>query len=196
MDEKQIRQEKQKIRRRILELRDGLPPDDLERLSGMISERVEALPEWRDAGYVCAYLSSKPGEVDTHGLIRSALSAGKRVCVPVIDPASTELFLVEIDGLDDLVKGFYGILEPAGGSRVLPGDIGWDLAVVPGLAFDRSCNRIGFGKGYYDRLLSHRRTPRIALAFNFQIHDSPLPVLPHDVPVDAVATETEVIRPA
>ena len=68
----------------------------------------------------------------------------------------------------------------------------FDLVLVPGLAFDRTGNRLGAGKGYYDRFLAGMKAPKIALAFAFQIVE-PVPTAPHDQRVDMIVTEDEVI---
>jgi 5-formyltetrahydrofolate cyclo-ligase len=151
------------------------------------------LPEWKAARHVCTFIGSKPGEVSTMGLIQAALNSGKPVCVPVIDRASKELLLSPVIDAGKLVRGHYDILEPENSPRLAPGSLDWDLALVPGVAFGRDGGRIGFGKGYYDRLLSARTTLRIALAFSFQVLDT-VPTLPHDIPVDIIVTERETIR--
>ena len=87
----------------------------------------------------------------------------------------------------------FGAMEPAGG-RVL--DVAeLDLVVVPGVAFDRSCDRVGYGGGYYDRLLEKRRdgAAAIAIAFALQIVDR-VPIGAIDRRIDGVVTETETIR--
>ena len=73
--------------------------------------------------------------------------------------------------------------------------IDWDLAVVPGIAFDHLGHRIGFGKGYYDKLLAAKDSPKIGLAYNFQVVE-PFEPLPHDVAMDLIITENETIQPA
>lgn len=183
------------IRAEILAKRKAVPDHELARGSRLITGRLAGLDQWRRSSFPCIYVGSKPGEVLTTELIELALESGKRVCVPVIDPGDRKLRLVEITNLGDLVPGWFGILEPSAGFREQPADIPWDLAIVPGLAFDRLGHRIGFGAGYYDRLLSVRRTPRVAPAFGFQVIEPPFEPLPHDIDMDLIVTETATIEP-
>ena len=189
----EIREKKALLRNKILRLRSSADPGTLAALSERIRLRLEDHPLWIDSRYACIYISSKPGEVESHGLIRSALAKGKRVCVPVIDPKDAGLGLVEIHGLENLRPGYFGILEPSDGVRRPLDSIDWDLAVVPGIAFDRLGHRIGFGKGYYDRLLAARNSPKIALAFSFQVVE-PFETLAHDVVMNLIITENETIK--
>ena len=188
----QIREKKALLRSKILKLRASADPGTLEELSERIRLRLEDHPLWTDSRYACIYISSKPGEVGTQGLIKSALASGKRVCVPVIDPKDEGLSLVEIQDLENLRPGCFGILEPTDGVRRPPDSIDWDLAVVPGIAFDRLGHRIGFGRGYYDRLLAAKDSPRIGLAFGFQMVE-PFETLEHDVAMNLIITENETI---
>ena len=190
-----ITEKKAALRKDILRRRKNLDPAVQAADSEKIRERLQALPRWRECTFACIYIGSKPGEVATLALIREALDQGKRVCAPVIEPESGKLFLAEIKDLENLVPGHFGILEPAGAESHPPTGLAWDLAVVPGVAFDRKGHRIGFGKGYYDRLLSARVTPRIALAFSFQVVEE-FSASPHDIDMDLVLTENETIRPA
>ena len=192
MADTQVLDRKQEIRRQILDRRRGLGHAEMLRTSLTAQRRLLMLPEWKNAGHVCTFIGSKPGEVSTLGIIQAALDSGKNICVPVIDPESKELLLSPVTDTGNLARGFHGILEPADSPRVALDKPDWDLAVVPGLAFGRDGGRIGFGKGYYDRLLAVRKTPRIALAFSFQVLNT-VPCLPHDVPVDMIVTERETI---
>ncbi|MBN2290557.1 MAG: 5-formyltetrahydrofolate cyclo-ligase [Candidatus Glassbacteria bacterium] len=187
-----IKAEKQRIRTSMLERRRSEPESSLMALGEAIRRRVEETSVWRQCRFPFIFISSKPGEVDTRRLIGDALASGRRVCVPLVGQGRPDLEVVEISGLDNLVAGRYGILEPPPGSYSPVGPGEWDLAVVPGVAFDRRGHRLGFGKGYYDRVLAGRRAPALAPAYGFQVVE-PLPVLPHDVPVDLVVTESETI---
>lgn len=93
---------------------------------------------------------------------------------------------------DSMFKRSFGILEPAADSPELnPSSL--DLVIVPGIGFDRHKNRIGFGKGYYDRLLNKTSALKLALAYSFQITDRIIDATIFDVPMDAIITESEII---
>ena len=156
--------------------------------SGRIQRSLYRLEEFRRARVVLVTLSCAE-EVDTLRIVKRCLGTGKMVVVPrVTDEARGKLELRQIRNLEgDLARGAYGILEPRPAvTRVVkPGKV--DCAILPGLAFDRRGNRLGRGKGFFDRLLAAipREVPRIALAFKFQLVDR-LPVWVHDRPVDIV----------
>ncbi|MCF8720105.1 5-formyltetrahydrofolate cyclo-ligase [Nitrospina gracilis] len=182
------------IRKEILAHRRTLDPETLKALSSRIIETALGLDAFHRADTVLVYLSI-PGEVETDALVTAALDAGKRVCVPVIDPRTGELHASHLPGWSiEFRKGPFGIREPE--DRFLkwvpPEEI--DLVFMPGLAFDREGGRIGYGKGYFDRLLDrlNEHAGRVALAFDFQIHDT-LPQGPSDRRVHQIVTETKII---
>ncbi len=188
-----VRMAKDVLRRTVLDRRAAQTPERLELWSREVWSRLEELDLWQNCLFPCIYISAKPGEVDTHGLIRRALDSGKRVCVPLTRRGDPELEIVEIIRLDPLVPGPFGLLDPAPENRkplLMPA---WDLVIAPGLAFDRLGHRVGFGRGYYDRLLECRLVPAAALAFSFQIVPD-FAVSPGDIDMDYVVTEQEVIH--
>jgi 5-formyltetrahydrofolate cyclo-ligase len=188
----EIKGGKNTLRKAMLALRKAETQKRLDVLSERIRLRIEKLALWNNSRFPFIYISSKTGEVDTHRLIEDALASGKRVCVPVMKQGSSILKVVEIANLDNLITGQYGILEPSPGSHPYLGPEKWDLAIVPGVAFDRQGNRLGFGKGCYDRVLEGKKAPALAPAFGFQVVE-PFSTLPHDIPMDLIVTEIETI---
>ncbi|MBI2126906.1 MAG: 5-formyltetrahydrofolate cyclo-ligase [Thaumarchaeota archaeon] len=184
---------KNEIRNHIRQQRRNQSPSIIQRKSKAIWESLSSIQEFNRAGTIAFYVSiAREGEVDTTTMIEESLSLGKRICVPKV-VKNNALRFIEIRSMKDLNKGSFGILEPAGGSRILPQAI--DLVIVPGVAFDKSGNRLGFGKGYYDKFLSKLEdgTPIIALAFDFQIVDG-IPSSKNDVKVHKIITETSIIE--
>jgi 5-formyltetrahydrofolate cyclo-ligase len=122
------------------------------------------------------------GEVDTKRMIKAAQKSGKIVAVPVCKKNRVTIRPCILEDKTELVKGTYGICEPARKKFVNLKDI--DLVLVPGLAFDKQGNRLGRGKGCYDYFLKRlpKDTPTIGLAFDFQIL-SCLPATISDVKV-------------
>jgi 5-formyltetrahydrofolate cyclo-ligase len=120
---------------------------------------------------------------------------GKRVVVSKVDKERQRLMLYEIKDINELTPGYLGISEPSLSDDRLKdiGDV--DLAVIPGVVFDYSGNRLGYGGGYYDNLLPNikEKTPLIALAYKEQLVDS-IPLETHDVKVDVLVTDEGVIR--
>jgi len=149
------------------------------------------LPEWKEAKTVCCYLAM-PLEIQTDLIIERCLAAGKRVFVPAWHQGRKKYMLARFKAEDDLQLGRFNVLEP-----VHPEWIGGEkagLALVPGVAFDRCCGRLGHGCGYYDELLYRpelKSAFKIGLAFEFQMFDK-LPQHAGDVRMDAVITETTV----
>ncbi len=137
---------------------------------------------------------SKATEVDTRGLIQQLLAMGRQVCVPWYDGAKERYVASELrDFALDLMTGQFGILEPRPEAvRPLGGDQ-IDAALVPGLAFDEAGNRLGRGRGYFDRLLRDVRGVKIALVYDFQVL-SEVPTEAHDARVDLIVTEKRVIK--
>lgn len=136
-------------------------------------------------------------EFDTGAFNLALRARGIELILPRMDRATKRLALFRVaDVATDLVAGVWGILEPdpARCAAVAPSGVDW--ALIPGLAFDAANGRLGYGAGFYDRLLPDlsRNTPRIAAAFGCQIVDA-VPREPHDYPVDRVVTESGPVPP-
>ena len=177
----------QKARRRsqALRLLGELPPGHVAAASGRIARRLLESPAWGRARTVHTYVSSLPGEVDTHALVGAARARGMRVLVPVVAGRREPLRHAEIGGLRELARGPLGLLQPRSPRFVEPAA---DLVLVPGLLFDRRGGRIGRGGGYYDRFLAGLAGgERIGLIYDELFVDR-VPTEDHDVAVDAVAT--------
>lgn len=185
---------KRDIRRRTISMREEMEEEEVVRRSEEIRGKVLEIPEIRNAHVIMLY-ASKGKEVRTDELISDLLRLGKRVVLPKTNVEGKEIIPIEIlDPEKDLVIGNYGIREPRDeAKRVDPEEI--EVAVVPGVAFDRNGNRIGRGAGYYDRFLAEIRGRAfiIALAFGFQIVDK-IPSSDSDVPVDLIVTEEATYR--
>lgn len=182
--------EKQALREQMRAQRNALGADEVAERSRAVAARLLLLPEIHKAGAIFVYLSYK-NEVDTHGLVIKWLAAGKRVCVPAFDAARRCYRPCELHDFDrDLVAGKLGILEPREAmSCAEPAD----AAIVPGLAFDARGHRLGYGKGYYDRMLAMFGGVKIGLALDFQMQPA-VPVGASDVTLDIVVSESEVYR--
>lgn len=178
---------KKALRQKILDKRNALTEEEIRKKSVEVKRRLYTLAEFEDADKVCVYVSVN-SEAHTHDIIKENLK-GKQVIVPKV--SGDELLLCELRSFDELQEGNFCILEPGEERRVFPHDI--DCVVVPGVAFDREGFRIGYGRGYYDRVLSEVTCPKIGLAFDLQIIDE-VPFEEHDIPVDIIVTETKVIK--
>ncbi len=135
------------------------------------------------------FFASFRSEVETGPMIRHALASGKRVILPKV--SGKELALFEIRDLDkDVAPGAWDIPEPVTSHPAELAEI--DLIITPGAAFDERGNRLGYGAGFYDRILSAFTGTTIALAFEAQIVPE-VPTDEHDIPVKKIVTEKRVI---
>lgn len=180
---------KEQIRERMKRLRRQLTREMILENSRRITERITGAPFYRDSSFLCIYLSAFR-EPDTSFLISRAFADGKRVCVPITDRANHSLSLSEILPGDGFVKGAYGIREPER-LRPVPADV-WELAVIPGLAFSAVGGRVGFGEGYYDRLLAGSGGVKAGICHGFQLLKE-ITTQPHDAVMDWIITEGTVI---
>lgn len=190
-----LREAKRTLRLRVLAARDALEPDVRARASGAIARRIAALPAFAAARTVLLTLPYRT-EWDTALLVEAALAAGKGVALPRVDVQHRMLALHAIGDLArDVVPGYRGIPEPQPDRpAVAPATI--EFVLVPGVAFDARGRRLGYGGGYYDRLLPlvAQAVPRVAGAFDEQLV-AEVPAAPYDLAVDAVVTPTRVIVP-
>ncbi len=188
-----LREAKAALRGRILAARDAMPAGERAAASAAICARIRALASWIAADHVLLTLAFR-SEYDPGALIGDALAAGKTVVLPRVDEAGRVLVLHRVlDLARDIAPGYRGIPEPLAACPVIdPARIDWVL--VPGVAFDWLGRRLGYGGGFYDRLLPSLRpgVPRVAGIYRLQLVDA-VPAAPHDASVDAVVTEDSVI---
>jgi 5-formyltetrahydrofolate cyclo-ligase len=188
-------QQKATIRKEILGKRKAQDPKIRATQSRSIVGALLSHKEFQKADKVLIYLSGD-GEVITDSLLDRAFELGKRVYVPVVNRENNELLISELPGPENNFRlGTFGIREPAEEDLNFVSPDRIDLVITPGLAFDRQGGRIGYGKGYYDRLLNRlgSEVPRVALAFDFQILDT-VPQDGNDVRVDAIITEKSTMN--
>lgn len=184
---------KAELRQRIRQVR--REQSEKEIVSCHATTRLMSMPEYQSADSVMWYVDVRD-EVRTRGALFDELRRRKQMVVPYCVDQDLELF--RLRSADELVPGQFGILEPRAelrqraDRRVDPMDL--DLVVVPGLAFDRSGGRLGYGKGFYDRCLSKTRSEltRVALAYDCQLVPT-VPTDDHDVPMDWIVTPSQII---
>jgi 5-formyltetrahydrofolate cyclo-ligase len=182
------------IRAEVLKERDSIDPEIRKKKDLLIKEKLLSLTEVQQAEVIFFFASFR-SEVSTFRQIEEALALGKKVLLPSVDKQNRELRLYEIKDLSEVSPGFMGIPEPKVPEERERDINDAQLVIMPGAAFDSSGNRLGYGGGYYDKLLSRlrRKIPLIALAYEEQLVDS-LPVEPHDMRVHVIVTDKRVIR--
>jgi len=183
---------KSALRQKLLQIREGLNRQQLNRWSETIVEKLRKCKYFQQAKTVMFYYPVR-GEVNILPLVETVLKdKTKRVLFPKITTEG-ELIAIEVPDMDFLRKGKYGIPEPIGGKIVKPEKI--DLVIVPAVAFDTEGNRLGMGKGFYDRFLPRIKGKKIGVAYDFQIvQPGELPVEPHDSGVDIVITPQKIYK--
>ncbi|MBI3529678.1 MAG: 5-formyltetrahydrofolate cyclo-ligase [Betaproteobacteria bacterium] len=184
-----LKHAKAALRQTILALRDAADAASRSSNSQTITQKLSALPAYRAANVVAAY-ASFGSELDTSEFLARVLTDGKQLLLPRINRAQRALELRHaIDLGADLVSGVWGIREPAERCPIVS-VTKVEFILVPGVAFTARGARLGYGGGFYDRLLASldRRIARIAAVFELQVVDH-IPEGAHDQRVDQVVTE-------
>ena len=184
---------KNDLRREVARRIGKLSAREKKRAAEELSAQIGRLEEYSSARVVLGFWPLDD-EIDVRPVLRDALGAKKTVALPVAVVETGEMRLRRFRGEEALVEGAYGILEPFPDEEELrPAAVG--LVLVPGRAFDHSGNRLGRGKGYYDRFLASlgERVFRLGVAYEAQVFER-VPACEKDVPVHALATERGVKR--
>jgi 5-formyltetrahydrofolate cyclo-ligase len=187
--------EKGCLRASLIEKRRSLNEGRRRELSARVANALRRVQEYRRASSIMFYVAVR-GEVETEALIRECLAQGKRVSVPCCDPLAGTISATEISDFDrDLCPGSFGIPEPTAACRMAMAPEAIGLFIVPGVGFDWSGVRLGWGKGCYDAFLvsARPRAVKVGLAYEFQL----LPRItagPRDMMMDMVVTEDRVLE--
>lgn len=184
--------DKSKLREYIIKQRDMLGQTERAAFAEAIMEKIISLKSFQNAKTIMCF-ASFGSEVDTFPLLKNILSKGKNLVLPRVEKQNNEkvLGLYKVCSVEEqLKKGVFGIMEPNPEKceRVDLSEI--DLCICPGVVFDKKCNRIGYGGGFYDKLLKSDQVkfPKLAVAFEIQIVDS-IQTDSYDIPMDKVITE-------
>jgi len=179
---------KKRIRIRLKKLRAKVKPLILAYKSRIIMKKLFKLQEFRKAKSVLFYVSFN-NEVDTYKMIRKALKLKKTVYVPIVDFKNKRLTISRIRTFPEtLIRTSCGILEPKPGSEEFYHGKKIDIIIVPGVGFDCKGNRLGYGGGFYDRLLKDINSLKIGVAYEFQILKQ-LPTEKYDQKLNLIITE-------
>lgn len=181
---------KKDIREIVKKIRFSYPQDILQEMSFQICDFIERLEVYKKAKNV-VYYYPKRGEVSLISLMGKDFFR-KKVFLPKVWLKEKKMTFHQIFSFSDLKPGPFGLLEPLKDNPMIPLEE-IELIFVPGLAFDLSKGRIGYGGGFYDRVLPKIKGKKIGVAFSFQIFDS-LPFEFHDCKVDLIVTEEGIIN--
>lgn len=185
---------KASIRKSLLKKRMTLNKEEAKEKSEIIISKLMELDIFKKSKTIMLYLSFK-NEVDTYELIEWCFENNKHVAAPYTIANGKKIIPYEIKNLSNNIhKSSFGVFEPSIDvvNEVNLNSI--DLIIVPGVAFDKNKNRLGFGAGYYDRFLSKRfkSIPAVAICYDFQLVDE-VPVGNFDIPMDMIITEEKII---
>jgi len=178
--------EKAKIRRRIRNKKNVLSDMDKAQGSSAVFEKIESLIEFKNAKSVLMYWSL-PDELPTHNFIVK-WSAKKQMLLPMVK--GDKMLIKPFTTTDELRKSDMGIWEPEAQKEYLRQI---DLVIVPGIAFDKQKNRLGRGKGYYDRYFNNKNITKIGVCYDFQLLEV-IPTEPFDVKMDKIITPNYTIQ--
>ena len=185
---------KKDLRKKYLSLREAISSSEVSEKSCCIMNRLTSSEWFSQAQTIMTYLSIR-NEVDTWGLARLLLELGKNLIIPITDLKEKKMLLSQVKDLSvELELGTYGIMEPKKEYIQIVDKNTVDIIIVPGLVFDELGYRIGYGGGFYDRLLqdldSHVKT--IGVAYDYQVTDRLIPD-PYDQKVNVIITEERIV---
>lgn len=183
---------KTKWRQTILAKRQQLDPQFIHEASAQIAQRFFSLEEFQLAERIALYAAFR-NEVETASIFQKSHALRKELFYPAVDAAQEAVRFYRVQNLKELAPGYRGILEPVKKTQPLSRLNFLNMIVVPGVVFDVKGNRIGFGLGYYDRILEKFKGVRVALAFDFQVCDA-LPIHNKDQRMDMIVTEERILK--
>lgn len=184
-------EEKTKLRSLFLAKRESLSEVLVKDLSCKISQKIFKFLLLQRFTKLAFYMA-KGKEVSLSKAIGKSFVEGKKVYLPKTWLKERRLTFHRVYSFSDLVPGPFGLLEP--NPKNEEADLGsLEVIFIPGLAFDVKGYRLGYGGGFYDRVLRETSALKVGVCYSFQIVES-LPVEPHDVPVDLIITESGIIR--
>lgn len=187
------KEEKKILRNKILSIRDSLNRNEKEIMDNEIFNKLKNTELYKNARNIFIYISFS-NEINTINIIKKALEDKKDVFIPKIYKTNKSMKAIKLNSFDDLKKNSMGILEPIDDSKYIEKE-NIDLIVVPGVVFDKDCNRIGYGGGYYDRYLKDiaYKNNKVVLAYDLQVIDK-IESEEHDIKVDYIITNTKIIK--
>ena len=189
-----LEEEKSLLRRRVMELRSAISPAQKYLWENAIARRVLTLPEYQQARWVLAYLST-PTEIDTSVIIAHALMVGKGVAVPRCGPEKGRMEFCPLVHHRELTDRFHGIPQhPPESAALSAEELSGAFCVVPALAVSPQGHRLGYGGGYYDRFLVQFSGTSAVLTYDWSLTEKVRPG-PQDVAVNLVVTPDQVLRP-
>lgn len=182
---------KSEARKIVIKRRTDFSPADFRTKTKTIFERFISTDDFINAKKIHTYISTRPGEIDTSKLIDYMIECGKQVIVPKLNKKTGNFQRANFISWNHMVLNSDGYIEPKVGIDEDLSDI--DLIIVPAIAVSILGQRVGYGGGYYDKLLKKTFASKIVLAFEFQVFEY-IESSVHDIRVDKIITELRVIN--
>ena len=182
-----LSEDKPRLRSHLLDKRDGLSHDFMKIASKLIQKNLRKIEAFRNAEKIARYYSIG-SEVRTLDIIQQIISEGRTIALPRI--VDNELVFCVVKDFSELEKGEFGIMEPRKNCPII---CDFDVILVPAIAITKGGQRLGYGRGYYDRFLTKHKIPTIVLEYSKPVVRN-IPETEGDVPIQWIATEDEVIR--
>jgi len=177
---------KNELRKEMLYARNAISESERKEISEMIKNKLFAIDEIKHAKCIAFYIS-KGSEVETNAMIAEAIKQNKEVLVP---HTNEKIELVKFTSFEDLAPAKFGVLEPKTKMISVKQP---EVVIIPGLAFDLDMHRLGYGKGYYDKLLKELNAKRIGICFDLQIIEK-IPKHEHDQKLNIMISEKRILR--
>ena len=180
---------KNQLKESILEKRNSLSKAEILEKSEKIKSNLFNLESYKQSKTAMFFVSFN-SEVNTHDMIKESIGRKTVIAPKVVQNEIEPSVIIDLDSL--IPSGKFGILEPIEIMKIAYKNI--DLVFVPGIAFDKEGHRVGYGFGYYDKFLKKvPKAVKIGLCFDFQVVGK-VPREEHDVPVDFIVTDKEVLE--
>lgn len=186
-----VAQEKSDLRKHLLDIRNGIPEKVWSEKSSVIGKKLMELQEFQSSETIHCFVSMNARkEVNTHTLLMELTSSDKEVIVPKTNFETVMLEHSKLNSFEELKQNKWGVLEP---ETLTAFDSEIDLIIVPLLAADRSFNRLGYGKGFYDRFLHSSKAIKVGLLFDEFLFDE-IPVEDFDEKLDILITDKKTVK--
>ena len=183
--------DKKSLRKRLLEKRKSLDKTKKTKWDKIISEKIINSDYFANAEQVLVF-SSTDDEFDTKHIIECCKAQSKEIFYPLCTDRNGNMNFFKVDSNDDLVSGMYGIKEPKSTCEKYIAKEN-DLVIVPCLSADKQKNRIGYGKGYYDRFLKDFNGVSVSPCYDILLEDE-IPTDKYDIQINIIVTDKEVIQ--
>ncbi len=174
----------------------SIPLEEREAKSQVIIDTLLNSGPYRDAKDIFAFVSFK-NEVMTHDFIKTAITAGKNIYVPIIDEEKKIMEITKLNDFSELAPGFFGVLEPSPEYIRISDPSILDMVITPGVVFDESGYRIGYGGGYYDKFFStlNPSVLKVGICFEEQVVES-FPHDEYDIPINMIISDksTRIVK--